>query len=539
MLRRLLLASLLPLTVGIATAQSPVRVQLQQFATGLTRICDIVHADDERIFAVLQAGSIRIVQPNGTVLPTPFLNITNRVNSNGNEQGLLGMAFDPDYATNGWFYVYYINGSGNGTSRVSRFSVTADPNVADPNSEVILYTRQQPYTNHNGGDIEFGPDGYLYVGFGDGGNAGDPQNFSQNMTNALGKMIRIDVHNGSPYSIPADNPFVNSGDTLPEIWASGLRNPWRFGFDALTGDLWIGDVGQNAREEVNFWPAGDNSGPNFGWRCREGDLPYNTAGCQPASAYVEPVSVHTTSGSQWCSVIGGRVYRGDVFWRLDGRYIYTDYCLGRFFSLQPDEFGGWVREEVQPTGSFGISCIGENSSKELFAGNSNNGILYKIVDVCPQPRPVITVDGNVLTAPEAQGYTWLFNGNPIPGEITQSITAGASGNYAVVANFGTNCQLLSETVNVISTGLGEAAGSDIKVHPVPANHRLLIEGLREGQVRISLVDLSGRVVLTQDTKRVEGQVVLDIRDIANGNYVLRITTEQGVELLRRSVAVQR
>ncbi|MEX1132890.1 MAG: PQQ-dependent sugar dehydrogenase, partial [Flavobacteriales bacterium] len=289
MFQRLFFASLITLSMGVATAQSPVRTQLEQFATGLTRICDIVHAEDERIFAVLQAGSIRIVQPNGTVLPTPFLNITNRVNSNGNEQGLLGLAFDPDYATNGWFYVYYINGSSSGTSRVSRFSVTADPNVADPNSEVILYTRQQPYTNHNGGDIEFGPDGYLYVGFGDGGNAGDPQDFSQNMTNALGKMIRIDVHSGSPYSIPADNPFVNSGDTLPEIWASGLRNPWRFGFDALTGDLWIGDVGQNAREEVDFWPAGDNSGPNFGWRCREGDLAYNTAACQPASAYVEPI----------------------------------------------------------------------------------------------------------------------------------------------------------------------------------------------------------------------------------------------------------
>jgi glucose/arabinose dehydrogenase len=539
MLLRFLLSSLLPFAVGVVMAQSPVRTQLQQFATGLTRICDIVHAEDERIFAVLQAGSIRIVQPDGTVLPTPFLNITNRVNSSGNEQGLLGMAFDPDYATNGWFYVYYINGSSSGTSRISRFSVTADPNVADPNSEVILYTRQQPYTNHNGGDIEFGPDGYLYVGFGDGGNAGDPQNYSQNMTNAQGKMIRIDVHNGAPYSIPADNPFVNGGDTLPEIWASGLRNPWRFGFDAETGDLWIGDVGQNAREEVNFWPAGNNSGPNFGWRCREGDLAYNTAGCQPASAYVEPVSVHTTSGSQWCSVIGGRVYRGDVFWRLEGRYIYTDYCLGRFFSLHPNEFGGWVREEVQPTGSFGISCIGENSFKELFAGNSNNGILYKIVDVCTQPRPVITVEGNVLTAPAAQGYTWLFNGDPIPGEITQSITAGASGAFAVVANFGTNCQLLSETVNVISTGLAEQTGGSIRVHPVPASESFILEGMPTGRSVVTLLDLSGRTVLSQQLNGVDGSASVNVRELPVGNYVLRVSTLEGQELLRRSIAVQR
>ncbi len=525
--------------MALANAQSPVRTQLQQFATGLTRICDIVHAEDERLFAVLQAGSIRIVQSNGTVLPTPFLNISNRVNSTGNEQGLLGMVFDPDYATNGWFYVYYINGSGSGTSRVSRFTVTADPNVADPSSEEILYTLQQPYTNHNGGDMEFGPDGYLYVGFGDGGNAGDPDGYGQNMTSALGKMIRIDVHSGSPYTIPADNPFANSTDTLPEIWASGLRNPWRFGFDALTGDLWIGDVGQNAREEVDFWPAGDNSGPNFGWRCREGDLAYNTTGCEPASAYEEPISVHTTSGSQWCSVIGGRVYRGDAFWRLQGRYIYTDYCLGRFFSLQPDGSGDWVREEVQPSGSFGISCIAENSNKELFAGNSNNGILYKIVDVCSQPRPVIIAEGSTLTAPAGQGYTWLLNGTPVPGEVSQSITVAASGDYSVLVDFGPNCELLSGSVAVDITGLDDVNDSRINVHPVPANDELLIDGLEEGKARVSLIDLSGRVVFTNDTKRIEGQVALDIRDVANGNYVLRVMNEQGIELLRRSVVVQR
>lgn len=536
---RTLSALFLTLGLGSLQAQSPVRTQLQQFATGLSRICDIVHTDDERIFAVLQAGSIRIVQPDGSVLPTPFLNIASRVNSNGNEQGLLGMTFDPEYATNGWFYVHYINGSGSGTSRVSRFSVSADPNVADPTSEVILYTVSQPYTNHNGGDLEFGPDGYLYVGFGDGGNAGDPQAFAQNMNSALGKMIRIDVHNGTPYSIPADNPFANATDTLPEIWASGLRNPWRWGFDAITNDMWIGDVGQNAREEVDFWPAGDNSGPNFGWRCREGDIAYNTAGCEPASSFVEPISVHTTSSSQWCSVIGGRVYRGNSFWRLEGRYLYTDYCLGRFFSLRPDEFGSWIREEVQTTGNFGISCIGENKVKELFAGNSNNGILYRIVDVCPQPRPVISVESNLLTASSGQGYTWLFNGTAIPGEVGQTLTAGSNGNYAVIVNFGSNCQLASATVNVTSTGLSDMAEGPVRVHPVPANERLLIEGLDAGRVQLALLDLSGRVVLQRELQRVEGQLALDVRDVSNGNYVLRITDAEGTDLLRRSVVVQR
>lgn len=532
-------ALLFALSIGAVQAQSPVRIQLEQFATGLTRICDIAHTDDERIFAVLQAGSIRIVQPDGTVLPTPFLNISSRVNSTGNEQGLLGLAFDPDYATNGWFYVNYVNGPGFGTSRVSRFSVSSNPNVADPDSEVIIYTQTQPASNHNGGDMEFGPDGYLYIGFGDGGGAGDPQLNGQKMTTALGKMLRIDLHNGTPYSIPADNPFVNATDTLPEIWASGLRNPWRWGFDALTGDLWIGDVGQNAREEVDFWPVGDNSGPNFGWRCREGDIAYNTTGCAPASAFVEPISVHVNSPNQWCSVIGGRVYRGDSFWRLEGRYLYTDYCLGRFFSLHPDQFGGWIREEVKPSNTFGISCIGENKAKELFAGNSDNGILYRIVDVCTQPRPVITVDGDLLSAPSGQGYTWFFNGTAIPGELGQTLTAGSNGGYSVIVNFGTNCQLASEVVEVTTTGVFDQTEGAVRVHPVPANERLLVEGLQAGQVQVALLDLSGRVVLQRELKRVEGQLALDIRDVSNGNYILRITNEEGAELLRRSVAVQR
>lgn len=536
--RYLTLAAFLVGAATFATAQSPVRIQLQQFATGLTRITDIVHVNDDRLFAVLQAGTIRVVQPDGTVLPAPFLNITSRVNSNGNEQGLLGLTFDPDHATNGRFYVYYTAGSGAGVSRVSRFTVTADPNVADPDSEEVLYTFSQPYTNHNGGDLEFGPDGYLYVTIGDGGNAGDPQNYGQNMSSPLGKIIRIDVRSASPYAIPEDNPFVNSGDTLPEIWASGLRNPWRFGFDALTGDMWMGDVGQNAREEVNFWPAGDNSGPNFGWRCYEGNQPYNTNGCLPASAYVAPVQTHTTSGSQWCSVIGGRVYRGDVFWRLEGRYLYTDYCLGRWFSLHPDEFGGWVSEQITTTGGFGISCIGENSQKEVFAGNSNNGILYRVVDVCTQPRPEVVLDGNVLTATEGQGYTWLFNGNVIPGENEQTLIVGASGEYSVIVDQGTNCQLLSEAVEVITTGLGNIGEAGIVVHPVPATDKLFVAGLPGGALVIQLFDMSGRIVLEHVGAGSEGQMVLNVKDVPAGSYVLRVSQEGGIDWMRSAVVIQ-
>ncbi|MFN3876710.1 MAG: PQQ-dependent sugar dehydrogenase, partial [Flavobacteriales bacterium] len=203
-------------------------------------------------------GRIRIVQPDGTILPTDFLNISAQVNSGGNEQGLLGLCFDPGYAANGRFYVHYISGGGSGTSRVSRFTVSAsDPNVADPASEEVLYTAAQPYTNHNGGDIDFGPDGYLYIFFGDGGSAGDPQNLAQNLNSKMGKIMRIDVSGEAGYTVPPDNPFVGQANALPEIWALGLRNPWRAGFDRTTGDLYLGDVGQNAVEELDFWPAGD------------------------------------------------------------------------------------------------------------------------------------------------------------------------------------------------------------------------------------------------------------------------------------------
>ena len=211
----------------------------------------------------------------------PFLDIHTRVNSGG-EQGLLGLAFDPNYAESGFFYVYYIFGGGNGSSRISRFSVTANPDSAAEASEQVIYSWPQPYSNHNGGDIHFGPDGYLYIGLGDGGSGGDPEGYAQNMSDPLGDMIRIDVSDpDTTYTIPPTNPFAGLvGDTLPEIWASGLRNPFRWGFDALTGDLWIGDVGQNAFEEVDFWPAGAlyNSHPNFGWNCYEGFGAYCSTG---------------------------------------------------------------------------------------------------------------------------------------------------------------------------------------------------------------------------------------------------------------------
>lgn len=535
----------LPLLMGVllsacadAQSPSPVRIQLQTFATGLGQITDIAHCGDDRLFVVQQNGNIRIVQPNGTVVPTPFLSIS--VNTGTNEQGLLGLCFDPDHATNGYYYVYYSAGTGAGTSRVSRFSVDPNnPNATLPGSETILYTRSQPQWNHNGGDLEFGPDGYLYVSFGDGGGAGDPQNNSQNNANVLGTIIRIDVHGEPPFSIPPDNPFVGVPGVMPEIWASGLRNPWRFGFDALTGDVWIGDVGQNAWEEVDFWPAGDNSGPNFGWRCYEGNAPYNTTGCQPASNYVAPVAVHVTSGSQWCSVIGGRVYRGDPYWRLYGRYIYTDYCLGRYFSLRPNGSGGWINEQITTTGISGATCIGENSALELFVGNRNTGIVYRLVDVCPMAQPSITVDGNVLTASAGLGYTWFLNGQAIPGANEQTFEAGQSGDYAVLVDHGPDCLLLSDVVNITITAVTVLADGAVKMHPVPTNGLLFLDGLGAEAFDAVLMDMAGRTLLRQDLRVHDGRATLDLTSLADGNYMLVVRGAQGHELLSRQVSVLR
>ena len=261
-----------------------------------------------------------------TNVPIAFLDISDRITYSG-EQGLLGLAFDPNYKTNGFFYVYYINKSG--STQVSRFKANPDyPNKASAGSEKFILSISQPFTNHKGGCIKFGSDGYLYIGTGDGGSGGDPNNNAQNPQSLLGKMLRIDVHHGNPYAIPADNPFVDSSNYKKEIWALGLRNPWRWSFDAQNGYMIIADVGQDNWEEVNY-QQGTNGGKNYGWRCYEGNHAYNTAGCNAQSSYKSPVYEYqhlSTTGD--CAIIGGYVYRGKKYPDLFGKYFCTDYCSG-------------------------------------------------------------------------------------------------------------------------------------------------------------------------------------------------------------------
>lgn len=521
---------------------NPTRIALHTWATGLTRPVYVTHAGDDRLFVVERQGVIKIITDSMQVSSTPFLDITFEVNSSGttgDEQGLLGLVFDPDYATNGFFYVNYIFGPGSGTSRISRFQVSDDPDVADPATETVLYTLVQPYSNHNGGCMQFGPDGYLYCGFGDGGSANDPSGNGQNMGTALGKMLRLDVsqHNDT-FVIPPSNPFVDTQDTLPEIWASGLRNPWRFSFDRLTGDLWIGDVGQGAWEEVDHWPAGDDSGPNFGWRCREGFVAtpgINQSGCGDASAYVDPVAAinHGTQG--WCAVIGGYVYRGPAFPHLYGKYIFTDYCNGDFITLGEEN----VLDTLMLSNNAGYSGFGEDVDGEMYVVDVVNNNVKKIVDACPMPDPVVLVEGAELTAPSAGSWQWYFNGTAIPGADDQTYTATENGSYSVQADYGGPCQLFSAPVSVVVTDIRTVDGATLSLWPQPAQDVIHV-GARApalADVRIDLMDATGRVVRTVRWPAGTDQVTVGTAGLARGTYILRGTRIAGT--WRRIVEVVR
>jgi hypothetical protein len=289
-----------------AYAQS--RIELVPYAAELGTAVDITHAGDGRLFVARQYGAIFLVRDSMDVADIEFLDIASRVLFNG-ERGLLGMAFDPDFATNGHFYVNYITGTGDGISRISRFTVGPNPDVADPNSEVVLISLPQPNPIHQAGGLAFGTDGYLYCALGDGGGSDDPNNEGQDPTSLFGTILRIKPESDGTYSIPPDNPFVGaSGDTLPEIWAYGLRNPFRFGIDPANGDLWIGDVGQERWEELDHWPGGLNTGPNFGWRCYEGNAPFITAGCADSTTFQWPVVAlsHGILGGTACAIVAAR-----------------------------------------------------------------------------------------------------------------------------------------------------------------------------------------------------------------------------------------
>lgn len=372
---------------------APGLIELQAFAQGFVSPVALASAGDERLFVVEQAGRIRIIEGDGTVVPQPFLDIASRVKDANSEEGMLGLAFHPDYAQTGEFFVNYTYdpGPGNDRTRVSRFQVTGDANVADPDSEQVLLEFEQPFSNHNGGDLKFGPDGYLYVSSGDGGSGGDPQDLAQNPGVLLGKILRIDVDStpgadngpdctlagGADYAIPPSNAFNDGvgGAGCDEVYMLGLRNPWRMSFDRATGDLWIADVGQFEIEEVDFVPAGSGGGLNLGWRCFEGTQPFDLRDCN--GSYLDPVFEYLhTDGN--CSVTGGFVYRGEDFPSLQGQYFFSDFCNPAIRSLA-GPVDDLVETEVLPAGGVILATFGEDENGELYGADIVGGTVYRIV----------------------------------------------------------------------------------------------------------------------------------------------------------------
>ncbi len=359
----------------------PDALELERIVEGLASPIGIANAGDGsgRLFVLEQIGRVRAVEPNGRLRPEPFIDISNRVLSGG-ERGLLGIAFHPDFRTNRRLFLHYSR-AGDGATVVSEFRAAEDRRTADPGSERVVLTQAQPFPNHNGGQLAFGPDGYLYLGLGDGGSGGDPLGNAQDIGVLLGKILRLDVDAspaGQGYAIPPDNPFapqgVRPGGGRPEIWAYGLRNPWQFSFDPEGGDLYIADVGQNAWEEVNRQPGDSRGGENYGWDVMEGRHCFERAECDQ-SPYVKPIAWYSHDRGD-CSVTGGHVYRGTRQPELQGVYVFGDYCSGLLFTLQVDE--GTRTPKVVLESGLRITAFGTDEDGEIYVA-SIDGTIHRVL----------------------------------------------------------------------------------------------------------------------------------------------------------------
>lgn len=463
------LSTLLILLVSFYFNLPAQKFRLVEFSKGYSHPVGIENCGDSRLFIVDQDGKIFICDSSGKKVSRPFLDITDRVKYDGSEQGLLGLAFDPNYATNGFFYVNYINKSGN--TQISRFKVkTGNANLGNKSTEKFILEIDQPFTNHNGGDIRFGKDGYLYIGMGDGGDSGDPNNNAQNPQSLLGKMLRIDVHHGNPYKIPGNNPFVDSSNYKPEIWDLGLRNPWRWSFDALNGAMYIGDVGQDSWEEIDIELQG-SGGHNYGWRCYEGKHSYNPSGCLPKNNYVSPKYQYPHSDSTGdCSVIGGFAYRGSIYSAFYGKYVFADYCSGLFRLLYSQ--GGKSRVRTVYDGDdFAYSSFGVNKDNEIFVGNLNNGKIYHVTYGSAQSQ-IISNTGN-------NGFNTLaISPNPSYGNINIKYTSAKTE------------RIIIRITNI----LGEQVFADSKTASQGVNRWNTNLQIPAGNYYLSIITNSGNVI---------------------------------------------
>lgn len=509
--------------------------ELEQVATGLVRPCEIVNdgAHADRMYVLEQPGRINIMDSEGNISPNTFLDIESQVTSSGNEQGLLGLAFSPDFADNGHFFVNYTQSqSFTLRTRVSRFTAQApDFTQADPDSEVLVLDFVQDFGNHNGGQIDFGPDGYLYIHSGDGGSGGDPNNRSQDLGSFLGKILRVDVSD-LPYSIPADNPFVGNEDALDEIWAYGLRNSWKNAFDEETGDLYLADVGQNAVEELNFQPASSTGGENYGWRCYEGSQPFNLSGCDEAEAYVFPIAEYThpsVGNGNRCSVTGGRVYRGTEYPLLIGKYFMTDLCSGEYWVVWQED-GEWQEFLSSNTLPSQIVAFGPDLDGEMYVVRGGlNGSVHKLKENCSLLTAGLSATGNTLNVfpDDAVSYEWFLNGVFLTETAEPFLTAEDDGIYTVVVTASGGCKALSNQEIIGGMSVADAAREAVGIFPNPAADEIQVKAdfNAQGGDRAALMIFSadGKLVRQESYTAAPGEAMrVNISGLSPGFYIVRM-----------------
>lgn len=539
------------------TSNAQPLIGYQAVITGLSNPVDLVNAGDG-------SGKLYIVQQNGIIYSwngtsvSSYLNVSSLITSPaGNEQGLLSMAFHPAYASNGYFFIYYTNTSGAVTiARYKRDAV--NPNIADPSTATVLLTIPKPgtpyYTNHNGGKLNFGTDGMLYLGTGDGGSGGDPFNNAQDLTSLRGKMLRIDVNGfatSAPYyAIPAGNPFIGAGGGIrEEIWAYGLRNPWRWSFDRLTADMWIGDVGQNAWEEVDFRAAASTAGVNYGWRCYEGTQSYNLSGC--LGIYTNPIFEYGHNNSTGgFSITGGYVYRGPEFPVLTGTYITADFVSGNLWQIKPNGSGGWT-SVLQNGLPASISSFGEGEDGTLYAVRrlATTGSVSKVI-----VTSIIPVNLVNFTATYKDGLTQLSWATAMESDLSHfsiqysvdnihfnqvgSVTATGNANGSIYSfNHNLNLNGIGYYRLVIVNLDGSRTYSEIKkVKAIKGPFKILSNPVTGPQLKLlinqkvnafQVISATGAIVFTCDLQNQSGVTSISIPGLSAGMYIAVTDTEGG------------
>ncbi len=522
-------------------AQPPTVSLTPVINTGLSLPIQFVNAADGtgRVFIVQKGGTIKVYDASFNFL-SDFLTVGGL--AGGNEQGLLSMVFHPDYESNGFFFVYYTNA--NDDLELARYHVSSNPNQADAASKVILITIDHPtYNNHNGGELHFGADGFLYLSTGDGGSGGDPSGNAQNNSVLLGKLLRLNVNTSATppfYSIPAGNPFGN------EIYSLGLRNPFRWSFDRLTNDIWIGDVGQESFEEIDFRAAGSLAGANFGWRCYEGNIEYNTTGCLPASNYVFPVYAYPTPEPA-AAVTGGIVYRGSAYPALQGYYVAADYYSGRFYLIIPDGAGGWTTT-IQTMPVTGIADFGETENGEAYAVSLSANTVYRLEGTSGS-LPVTLMSFEGITSGDKVKLNWqtTMELNLQQFEVQYSLNAKTYENAGIVAANNTAAGADYSFTHILNTTgavyyrlkMLDKDGSfsysnTIKIEITNTNLKLITPSvISDGYLRINLdntsyshlelINSAGIIVLNRKIEGQTGRLTVPIGKLPQGVYIVRFS----------------